>query len=143
MLFRKRDQQLIERLDQLGRRVTASTRMPDDQVEALASSITYANVRGRIAATTRTDQIDLRSAVLLSARRAIPAMGAVALLVLAWYGASSNEVSAPSLAVAITGAGGIGTQRVKSGGTCAISTSDQCSVSTEDVLATLVKENPR
>jgi len=145
MFFRKRiEKQGEEQLDRLGRKMIEAASMPEEQLEAFAGNLSYAKVRARISSSRdRAAQLDLRGALLLCAKRAIPAIGALALLTLAWFGAARHGVSTPSLAVAITGAGGIGTQRVRTGGTCAISASDQCSVSTEDVLATLVKENPR
>jgi hypothetical protein len=88
--------------------------------------------------------LDGLTAMLLAARRAMPAMALVALVALAlfWTGDDRSPVQ-PSLTGLITGADGPAIVRIRTGGTCAISTSDQCAVSTDEVLATLVREGAR
>jgi hypothetical protein len=114
-----------------------------DEIDRFAESIDYRKVRARVAAGQRGPDPDTWDLLLVSAIRAIPALCLIAMVAFIWSWLARVPVATASLNNAITGAAGAGTQRVRAGGTCAISTSEQCYVSTEDVLATLVKGENR
>jgi len=140
-MFRRNNNKPEDPLELATTLVARSSKMSEDQVEAIASRVSYRAVQARIEAGDDGSLAHLLAAIFAMAPRAIPAMAIATLLALAWSflfaGGTGNKAS---LENAIAGSAGSGVQRVRTGGTCAISTSDQCSVSTEDVLATLVKE---
>lgn len=130
-----------ERIDRLAREITRRATMSDEEIEAISSRINYTGIRARIRAKQSEPPADEWIATLTVARQAIPAMALVAVVAAGWlWLANANATSDGSIDDALTGARGAGVERVRMGGTCAISTSDECAISIEDVLATLVKE---
>jgi hypothetical protein len=136
-----RDRQDNE-LDRVAKTVVLGSAMSEEEIQRLASGLQYARVRARIAATENPRGFDGLAAMLLAARRAIPAMALIALFALAWFWTADSR-SPATLTGLITGAEGSQIVRIRTGGTCAISTSDQCAVSTDEVLATMVREEAR
>jgi hypothetical protein len=131
-------------LDRVAQMVVHGSAMSEDEIQTLASSIHYARVRARIAAADGPRGFDGLTAMLVAARRAIPAMALVALVALALFWTGDDRSPGPaSLTGLITGAEGPAIVRIRTGGTCAISTNDQCAVSTDEVLATMVREGAR
>jgi hypothetical protein len=129
-------------LDRVAQTVLRGSAMSEDDIQRLASGFHYARVRARIAATENPGGLDGLTAFLLAARRAIPAMALIALVALAWFW-NADERSPATLTGLMTGTEGPAIMRIRTGGTCAISTNDQCAVSTDEVLATLVTEEAR
>lgn len=141
MFWSRKNQIEDERLTRLGQEITRQAAMSDEEIEAISSSIHYAGIRARIRAKQNEPTVDGWIATLMVARQAIPAMALVAVIAAFWlWFASAGATGGGSIDDVLTGAGGAGIERVRAGGTCAISTSDECAISTEDVLATLVKE---
>ncbi len=137
-----KNQKEDERLDPLGREITRRAAMNDEEIEAISSNIGYAAIHARIQARQNEPTVNEWMTTLMIARQAIPAMALVALIAAGWmWLASSGAAVGGSIDDALTGAAGAGIERVRAGGTCAISASDECAISTEDVLATLVKES--
>jgi hypothetical protein len=131
-------------LDRVAQMVVRGSAMGEDEIQTLASGIHYARVRARITAADSPGGFEGLTAMLLAARRAIPAMALVALLALALFWTGNDRSPGPaSLTGLITGNDGPSIARIRTGGTCAISTNDQCAVSTDEVLATLVREEAK
>jgi hypothetical protein len=140
-MFWNRKKSNDHRLDRAAASLIRRAAMSDQEIEGVASRMQFAGVRARIRARQPDNTGDGWMTAMMAAQRAIPAMAILTLAVVFWFwfaGAGAQESA--SLDTALTGAGGAGVERVRSGGTCAISTSDECAISTEDVLATMVKE---
>jgi hypothetical protein len=128
-------------IDFLASELARKSAMTELAIHEIASHISYRGVRTRITAGAANEGPCMWTAMLIVARRAIPALAILAAILFGWSATDSNAPTGfQPIDSAIRDGGGIGVQRVRSGGTCAISTSDRCSVSSEDVLATLVKE---
>ncbi|MEW6211378.1 MAG: hypothetical protein AB1631_23635 [Acidobacteriota bacterium] len=129
------------RVERLAEEIPRRIAMSDEEIEAISSGIHYAGIRARIRAKRAETAIDQWAAVLMIARQAIAALSIVAVVAAGWlWLAGSGASVSGSIDDALRGSGGAGVERVRVGGTCAISASDECAISTEDVLATLVKE---
>jgi hypothetical protein len=130
-----------ERIDRLAEEIPRRTAMSDEEIEAVSSGIRYAGIRARIGAKRDEPAIDQWRAALIVARQAIAALSIVTVVAAGWmWLAGRGAASGGSIDDALRGVGGAGVERVRAGGTCAISASDECAISTEDVLATIVKE---
>lgn len=140
-MFKRRKNQLPdESLDRAARAVVRAASLSDAEAEAISSRITYARLLARIAAERKPSAGPAEGwpATILALRQAIPAMALVAIIaaVTLWFAGAGAPAS--TIDPAFIGAGGAGVGRVASGGTCAISSSDECVISTDDVLATIV-----
>ena len=126
-----------ERFDQLTRRVARSGGISDDEAERIGSApFLYSRLRAGIEAERRrrAEQGSGWFATLLVASRAIAVLVVVtiAAVLTFWFSKANASVSVPPLSTAADGI-----SRVVTGGTCALSTTEQCAISTEEVLATM------
>jgi len=134
------DQKANEPLDRLMNVVARAGGISDDDVEQIGSSpFLHARLRAGIEAERRrrAEQGIGWLATLLVASRAIAALVVVtiAAVLTFWFSKANASVSVPPLNAS---AGDI--SRVVTGGTCALSTTEECAISTEEVLATLFAE---
>jgi hypothetical protein len=112
----------------------------DDQVERISSSpFLHTRLRAGIEAERRrrTERGSRWLATVLVASRAIAVLMVVtiAAVLTFWFSKGNASVSAPQV-----NASGDDISRVVTGGTCALSTTQECAISTEEVLATLLAE---
>ena len=128
-----------EPLDRLTKIVTRAGGISDDEAETIGSApFLHARLRARIEAgrKIRATQGSGWSATLLVATRAIAVLFLVTLgtALAFWFSRANPPVPAASNATVDN------VSRVITGGTCALSTTDECAISTEEVLATLFAE---
>lgn len=140
MFWRKKNRIPKENLDDIGREVVHAAGLSDDEAAAASSRLRYAGVRARIlAAQNRQAQPgDNWLMTLLAAKRAIPAMIAIAIFAAAvlWLvSLGASGVNSFNEAVAGTG----GTKGITL--SCAIATRDECAMTTDEVLATIVSRD--
>ena len=130
-----------ESLDRLTNVVAQAGGISDEDVERIGSSpFLHARLRAGIEAE-RQRRAEHRTgwlATLFVASRAIAVLLVVTIAAVAsfWFSKANASFDVPSLN---TNADDI--SRVVTGGTCALSTTDECAISTEEVLATLFAEN--
>ena len=131
------DQTPNEPLDQLTKIVTHAGGIGNAEVERIDSSpFLQARLRARIEGERRrrAQQGSGWLAPLLVAWRAITVLVVVTIAaVLTFWFSKANA----SVGVAPLSARGDDISRVVTGGTCALSTTEECAISTEEVLATL------
>ena len=134
------DQTPNEPLDRLTKIVARAGGINDNEVERIGSSpFLHARVRAGIEAERRrrAEKGSGWLGTVLVASRAIAVLVVVtiAAVLTFWLSKGNAAVSAPSVNAADDIA------RVVTGGTCALSTTEECAISTEEVLATLFAEN--
>jgi hypothetical protein len=98
MIGKKRDRELDERLDRIGREIVrASSSNEAEAVEASASPFLYARLRSRIAAEREQRQEGERWFTMLGiAWRAVPAMALVAIFAVALFLSASFGTQSPA-----------------------------------------------
>lgn len=129
-----------ERLDGLTRIVSRAGGISEDEGERIGSSpFLHARLRARIEAerNRRAEQGSGWFATLLVASRAVAALllVTIAAALAFWVSRANAPVSVPAGNPVADNV-----SRVVTGGTCALSTTDECAISTEEVLATLFAE---
>jgi hypothetical protein len=134
------DQSRNEALDRLTKVIGRAAGISDDEAERISSTpFSYARLRAGIEAERRRrEQGTGWFAPLLVASRAITVLAVVTIAALStlWFSKTSVSGSVPSLS-----ANAEDVSRVVTGGTCALSTTEECAISTEEVLATLFADN--
>ena len=135
------DQTPNESLDQLTKIVARAGGISDTQAERIGSSpFLHARLRAGIDAERgrRADQGSGWLGTLLVASRAIAVLVVVtiAAVMTFWFSKANASVSAPPLNASAEN----DISRVVTGGTCALSTTEECAISREEVLATLFAE---
>ena len=145
MFWSKRDNKKEEGLDQFGRIVVRASALSDSEAEeAVSSPLLLKRIRARIA---EEQKIQARpdygwEQILLVARRALPAMAAVAiiavgLLLLAGMRSQSSPIAGnPSDQQQLPGNFIMAPVAV-----CSLSNKEQCTISTNEVIATIVSNN--
>jgi len=134
------DQTRKEPLDRLTKVVARAGGISEHDAERIGSSpFLHARLRGGIESERRrqAEQGSGWLATLLVASRAIVALAMVtiAAALTFWFSTANASVSVPPL-----NASADDISRVVTGGTCALSTTEECAISTEEVLATLFAE---
>jgi len=119
-----------ERLDGTGRTLIRSAGASPGEIEAAASdSMLFARIRGQIAAEQRRreEASDTWTPFLVIARRAVPAMVVITLIVslISALTTSSGSVRIP------------GEVTAQAAAVCTLADKDECSVSTNEVMATI------
>jgi len=131
------DQKHQQSIDNLSRLITRAGGIDESEVERIASTpFMNARLRARIEEerNRRTEPAAGWFATVLVAARAVTVLiiVTVAAVLAFWYSrANASTNNKPT----ITGAGDV--SRVISGGTCALSSTEECAISREEVLATL------
>ena len=126
-----------EHLDRLTRLVARAGGLSDGEAEDIASSpFLHARVRARIEAE-RERHTKPRGdwfATLLVASRAIAVMLVVTIAAALsfWFSRAHAPAGTP-----VANAGADNLSRVVTGGTCALSATDECAISSDEVLATM------
>jgi hypothetical protein len=133
-----------ESLDRLTKVVARAGGISDEEVERIGSSpFLHARLRTGIEAERqrRAEHGTGWLATLFVASRAIAVLLVVTIAAVAsfWFSKANASFDVSSLNSLNTNADDI--SRVVTGGTCALSTTDECAISTEEVLATLFAEN--
>ena len=128
-----------DRLDRLTKIVARAGGISDDEAEKIGSGpFLHARLRARIESerNSRAEQGSGWFAPLLVATRAIAVLFLVTIgaALAFWFSRANPPVPAVSNATVDN------VSRVVTGGTCALSTTDECAISTEEVLATLFAE---
>ncbi|MEK6287820.1 MAG: hypothetical protein AABO57_19040 [Acidobacteriota bacterium] len=126
-----------EQLDRLTRIVARGGGIGEDEAERIGSSpFLHARLRARIESEFQrpAEQGSGWFATLLVASRAVAALllVTIAAALAFWVSRANAPVSNPAASPAADNI-----SRVVTGGTCALSTTDECAISTEEVLATL------
>lgn len=134
------DETRNEPLDRLTKIVAQAGGISDDEAERIASSpFLHARLHAGIESERRcrAEQGSGWLATLLVASRAIAVMVVVtiAAVLTLWFSKANVSVSVPPLSASADDI-----SRVVTGGTCALSTTEECAISTEEVLATLFAE---
>jgi hypothetical protein len=134
------DQTRNEPLDRLTKIVARAGGISDDETQRIGSSpFLHARLRAGIEAERRrrAEQGSGWLVTLLVASRAIAVLVVVtiAAVLTFWFSKANASISVPSL-----NASADDISRVVTGGTCALSTTEECAISTEEVLATLFAE---
>jgi len=134
------DETRNEPLDRLTKIVAQAGGISDDEAERIASSpFLHARLHAGIESERRrrAEQGSGWLATLLVASRAIAVMVVVtiAAVLTLWFSKANVSVSVPPLSASADDI-----YRVVTGGTCALSTTEECAISTEEVLATLFAE---
>ena len=134
------DQTPDESFDQLTKIVARAGGISDVEAERIGSSpFLHARLRAGIETERRrrTEQGSGWLGTLLVASRAIAVLVVVtiAAVMTFWFSKANASVSGPPL-----NANADDISRVVTGGTCALSTTEQCAISREEVLATLFAE---
>lgn len=135
------DQRPNEPVDRLTKIVARASGISDDEAERMGSSpFLHARLRAGIESERRrrAEQGSGWFATLLVASRAIAVLVVVtiAAVLTLWFSKANASVSVLPL-----NASADDISRVVTGGTCALSTTEECAISTEEVLATLFAEN--
>jgi len=133
------NQERDERLDGLTRIVARAGGISGDEAEKISSApFLNARLRARIESerNSRAEQGGGWFATLLVASRAIAVLFMVTIgaALAFWFSRANPPVPVVSNATVDN------VSRVVTGGTCALSTTDECAISTEEVLATLFAE---
>jgi len=133
------DQNAEEPLDHLTKLIVRSGGIDDTEIDRIVSSpYISSRLRARIEAERklRAEPTAGWFATVLVAARAITVLliVTVATVVAFWI---SRTNSSTNITPAITGARPDDVARVITGGTCALSSTEECAISREDVLATL------
>jgi hypothetical protein len=128
-------------IDRLAKAVARGGGIGAEESERLGSGPhLHARIRAGIEAERqhRAEEGSGWLATLLVASRAIAALVLVtiATVVMFWLTKSNSSVTPPAM-----NAKADDISRVVTGGTCALSATDECAISTEEVLATLFAEN--
>jgi hypothetical protein len=134
------EQSRNEPIERLTRIVARAGGISDDDAERVGSSpFLHARLRAGIEGERRrrVEQGSGWLATLLVASRAIAVLVVVtiAAVLTFWLSKANASVSVPPL-----NASADDVARVVTGGTCALSTTEECAISTEEVLATLFAE---
>jgi hypothetical protein len=137
------EKQTGERLDHLTKLVTRAGGLDEADVERIASSpFINARLRARIEAERKrqTEPSAGWLGTVLVAARAITVLIIVTMsaVLTFWFSRANASTNNPPT---ITGAGDV--SRVISGGTCALSSTDECAISREEVLATLFADREK
>lgn len=130
-MFSKKKNVSDERLDLTGQMLIRSAGASEDDREAAASdSMLFARIRGQIAAERRKreEAVDPWMPILVIARRAVPAMAIITLIV----------ILVSSLT---TSSGGIQVPATQAAAVCTLADKDECAVSTNEVMATIFFAN--
>lgn len=119
-----------ERIDRAGQMlVRAAGASEEDMEQAASDSMLFARIRGQIAAQQRTREevADPWMPLLLIARRALPAMVVITLIValVSALTTSSGRTQIP------------GEVSVQAAAVCTLADKDECAVSTNEVMATI------
>lgn len=134
MVSKKRDRELGERLDRIGREIVCASATNEDEAEAAAASpFLYARLRSRIAA--ERGQREERESWLMMLKvvwRAIPAMALVAVFAVVLF-LSSNLGTRPSEA--------LGDEALLDAGVEGVVFAESRAMSSDDVLATILNED--
>src|SRR5882672_6902558 len=135
------DQTPNESFDQLTKIVARAGGISDVEAERIGSSpFLHARLRAGIDAERRrrAEQGSGWLGTLLVASRAIAVLVVVtiAAVMTFWFSKANASVSAPALNASAEN----DISRVVTGGTCALSTTEECAISREEVLATLFAE---
>lgn len=128
-----------ERLSELTKDIASAGGIGDDEAERISSSpFLYARVRARIEAEhgSRAEQGTGWLGSLLIATRAIAVLLMVTIAAAAAFWSSRTDAPEPPAARSTAD----DVARVVTGGTCALSATDECAISNEEVLATLFAE---
>ncbi|HSE38477.1 MAG TPA: hypothetical protein VLG74_14325 [Blastocatellia bacterium] len=130
-----------ESMDRLTQMVARAGGISDEAAERVASApFLHARLRARIEAERRrrAEQGSGWLSTLFVASRAIAILSVVTIasVVTFWLSKSNASVNPPPLSPRADAIAGVVT-----GGTCALSTTDECAISTEEVLATLFAED--
>jgi hypothetical protein len=134
------NQTIDESLDELTKIIARTGGINEDEAERIAlSPFLHARLRSRIESErkSRAEQASSWFATLLVASRAIAVLVVVTLAAVLtfWFSKANASVSVPTV-----NASADDISRVVTGGTCALSTTEECAISTEEVLATLFAE---
>ena len=128
-----------ERLDHLTKLVARAGGISAEEADRIGSApFLHARLRARIEAERKSRSAPVSGwfGTLLVATRAIAVLFLVTIgTALAFWFSRANPPAAP-----IGNPIGDKVSRVVTGGTCALSTTDECAISTEEVLATLFAE---
>lgn len=139
MVGKKRDRELDERLDRIGREIVRASASNETEAEAAASSpFLYARLRSRIAAEReKRESVDSWLAVLGIVWRTVPATALVAILALALFlSANMNNGSAGGFSVeSLLGTRDAGVEHVVF--------ADRQPLSSDEVLSTILNEDER
>jgi len=135
------DQTPNESFDQLTKTVARAGGISDVEADRIGSSpFLHARLRAGIEAERRrrADKGSGWLATLLVASRAITVLVVVtiAAVMTFWFSRANDSVNAPPLNASAEN----DISRVVTGGTCALSTTEECAISNEEVLATLFAE---
>lgn len=133
------DQKPAEPIDHLSKSIVLAAGTDQAEVDRIVSSpFINSRLRAQIEAERkrRTESVGSWFGTVLVTARAITVLVIVtAAAVLAfWFSKTNASTNSPSR---ITGAGADDVSRVISGGTCALSSTQECAISREEVLATL------
>ena len=136
------EQSCNEPIERLTRIVAQAGGISDDEAERIGSSpFLHVRLRAGIDAERRhrEEQGSGWLATLLVASRAIAVLVVVtiAAVLTLWFSKANASVGGPPLNASADDP----ISRVVTGGTCALSTTEECAISTEEVLATLFAEN--
>jgi hypothetical protein len=128
-----------ERLDRLTRSVARAGGLSAADIERIGSApFLHARLRARIESERKSRAGEGKGwfATLLVATRAIALLFLVTIgaALAFWFTRTNSPVPA------VSGPTADNVSRVITGGTCALSTTDECAISTEEVLATLFAE---
>ena len=129
-----------ESLNRLTTAITRAGGISDDDVERMGSS---PFIRARVLAgieaerRRRVDQGSGWLSSLLVASRAIAVLLVVTIAAVVTFWLSKSNASNDSVSVSPAETYSDDISRVVTGGTCALSATDECAISTEEVLATL------
>lgn len=129
-MFSKKNKADDDRLDPVAQMLVRSAGASEKEIETAASdSMLFARIRGQIAAEQRRreESIDNWMPFLLIARRAVPAMAIITLIVIL----ISSFIFSPS------GVQLPGEVNAQAAAVCTLADKDECTVSTNDVMATI------
>ncbi len=135
------DQTESEPLERLTKIVTRAGGISDDEAERIGSSpFLHARLRAGIESERRRSAGEGSGwlATLMVASRAIAVTTLVTIVAVTalWFSKANAQNVSPVIATAPDPV-----SRVVTGGTCALSTTEECAISTGEVLATLFAEN--
>lgn len=128
-MFSRKKNVSDERLDRAGQMLIRSAGASEEETERVASdSMLFARIRGQIASEQRMreEAADPWMPFLVIARRAVPAMAVMALIVILVSSlmTSSDSVQLPEV-------------RAQAAAVCTLADKDECAVSTNEVMATI------
>jgi hypothetical protein len=129
-MFSKKKNVSDEQLDRAGQILIRSAGASNEDIEMAASdSMLFARIRGQIASEQRLrdEAADPWMSFLVIARRAVPVMAIVALIIIlaSAFTTSSGSIRLP------------GEANVQAAAVCTLADKDECAVSTNEVMATI------